>query len=369
MKIVQVQAIAVAVPLRGTFQIASGAIPSGRNVIIRCRTDTGVEGLGEASPVAATDADTQRSIVDIVTREFEPRLLGKDPLDLPTLLATVQTAVPGNQCAKAGMDIALHDLAGKVLGLPVYQMLGGLFRREIALPEADIWLDTPENMAACARTAYEAGVRNFEIKIGVSPAMDYERVQAVRRAVGPQARIRADCNEGYDAANALRSLRKLEAFDLEYIEQPLPRWDCEGMARLAAALDTPICADQAAYTTHDVFRLLSMAAADLICIKIPKSGLAGAQTIHATCEAAGVRCTLGSMLPLGIGAAAIHHFALHARNVDIECSGVYGSPLDYYQDDLVHGSMVGKDGVIRACDAPGLGVRLDEAKLERYSVQ
>jgi L-alanine-DL-glutamate epimerase-like enolase superfamily enzyme len=369
MKITGIETIAVRIPLRRTYEIASGSIPAGRNVIIRIATDQGVEGLGEASPIASTDADTQRSIVDVIANQIAPRLIGQDPRDLPRLLAAVHAAIPGNYCAKAGIDIGLHDLAGKLLGVPVYQVLGGRFHRQIDMLEADIWIDTPEKMAQTARAAFDKGVRAFEIKIGTSPTLDVERVRAVRAAVGEQAKLRVDCNEGYAAGTAFKALRQMEAFDLEYIEQPLPRWDFEGMARLAAALDTPICADQGAYTPHDVFRLLSMAAADLICIKIPKSGLSGALAIHAICEAAGVKCTLGSMLPLGIGAAAIHHFGIHARNVDMHSSGIYGNPLEYFMDDVVTACTMDADGVLRLSDSPGLGVALDEAKLKQYAIQ
>jgi len=123
-------------------------------------------------------------------------------------------------------------------------------------------------------------------------------------------------------------------------------------------LDTPICADQGAYTPHDVFNLLAIGGADLICIKVAKSGLLRASQIHATARSAGVKCTLGSMLPLGIGAAAIHHFALSAPGVDVALSGVYGGALDYFTDDLVT-----PDSDV------GLGVTIDEAKLSRYAVR
>lgn len=368
MKITRIEAVPVRIPFRRTYEIASGSIPAGQNVIIRIFTDQGPTGLGEASPIASTDADTQRSIVEAVTNRIAARLIGKDPLELPRLLAAVQGSMPGNHCAKAGVDIGLHDLAGRILGVPVYQLLGGRFHSQIDMQEADIWIDTPANMASAAADAFARGVRAFEIKIGTSPSLDVERVRAVREAVGSGAKLRVDCNEGYAAGTALKALRKMEAFDLEYMEQPLPRWDFEGMAQLAACLDTPICADQAAYTPHDVFRLLAMAAADLVCIKIPKSGLQGAQAIHAICEAAGVKCTLGSMLPLGIGAAAIHHFGVHARNVDLQMSGIYGNALDYFLDDIVTASTIDADGVVRLADAPGLGVTLDEEKLGRYAI-
>lgn len=161
-------------------------------------------------------------------------------------------------------------------------------------------------------------------------------------------------------------LRAMERFDLDYIEQPVARWDVAGVARLAAALDTPICADQCAYTTHDVLRLLAAGAADLVCIKVAKSGLSGAAAISTICESVGVHCTLGSMLPLGVGAAAFHHFALHARNVDVELGGVYGSAKDYFVDDLTIGRS--DSGAIRANNLPGLGVELDEDKVRYYAV-
>ena len=366
MKITSVETIALTVPLLRPAVIASGSANTGFHVLIRIHTDAGIVGIGEASPIASTDADTPGSIIEVVSKRIAPRLVGYDPRRLQDCLALIHTAIPGNQCAKAGVDIALHDLVGKALGVPVYQLLGGRSRNEINVIETDIWIDTPEVMAAMAKEAAGRGVSAFEIKIGKEPEVDFKRVEAIRKAVGPAARLRIDCNEGYAAGTGLRTLRAMEALDLVYIEQPVPRWDIDGMRRLAEALDTPICADQSAYTPQDVMRLLSCGAADLICIKIPKSGLAHASTINAISETAGVRCTLGSMLPLGIGAAAIHHFAVAMRNVDVEMGGVYGSPLDYFVDDIVRSSTVAADGAIRLSDAPGLGVAGDEEQIARY---
>lgn len=358
MKIRRIETIPVAVPLRRPMNIASGAVPAGNHVLVRVHTEEGLVGLGEASPVASTDADTQRTIVAVIADRIAPRLVGRDARQLAWLVDEMDRAVPGNHCAKAGVDLALHDLLARSLGVPVTQLLGGRCREAIDTQEADIWIDTPEAMAASAAEAAARGVTAFEIKIGTDPRLDVERVRAVRAAVGAAARLRVDCNEGYDAGTALKPLRAMEAFDLDYIEQPLPRWDWRGMARLAEALDTPICADQGAYTPHDVFNLLAMGAADLICIKVAKSGLARAAQIHATCRSAGVRCTLGSMLPLGVGAAAIQQFALSSPGVDVALSGVYGSALDYFTDDIVTTDPTGL----------GLGVRLDEDKLRRYAV-
>ena len=356
MKITRVETIPVAVPLLRPMNIASGAVAAGNHVLIRVHTDQGVTGIGEASPVASTDADTQRSIVAVIADRIAPRLVGQDPRRLAWLVDEMDRAVPGNHCAKAGVDLALHDLTGRLLEVPVVQLLGGRCRERIDTLEADLWIDAPEAMARAAAEAASRGVTAFEIKIGTDPALDVERVRAVREAVGSGARLRVDCNEGYDAGTALKPLRAMEAFGLDYIEQPLPRWDFRGMARLAQALDTPICADQSAYTPHDVFNLLAMGAADLVCIKVAKSGLARAAQIHAACRCAGVRCTLGSMLPLGVGAAAIQQFALASAGVAVELSGVYGSALDYFADDICV-----PDG------SAGLGVRLDEKKLRRYA--
>ena len=357
MKIRRIETIPVAVPLLRPMKIASGKVPAGNHVVIRVHTDEGLVGIGEASPVASTDADTQRSIVSVIADRIAPRLVGRDPRELTLLADEMDRAVPGHHCAKAGVDIALHDLVGKALGVPVVQLLGGRCRDDVDTQEADIWIDTPDAMARAAADAAARGVQAFEVKIGTDRVVDVDRVRAVREAIGPRARLRVDCNEGYDAGTALKPLRAMERFDLDYIEQPLPRWDFQGMARLASALDTPICADQGAYTPHDVFNLLAIGGADLICIKVAKSGLTRAAQIHATCRSAGVRCTLGSMLPLGVGGAAIRQFALAAPGVHVQMCGVYGSALDYFADDIA----IAEPGV------PGLGVRLDEDKLRRYA--
>lgn len=356
----------LSIPLKADLQIASGSMKAGRHVLVRIVTNEGVYGWGEASPISATDGETQASISACLSGPIQAVLKGANPLDLGSLVDRISHSVPMNYCAKVAAEMALHDLSGKILGIPVYQLLGGRRHDEISIKEADLWIDTPGNMAAAAERLAAEGIMNFEVKIGTDPAVDVERIRAVRNALGHSAKLRVDCNEGYAADMALKALRKMEEFDLAYIEQPVVRWNLAAMASITRALDTPICADQSAYTPHDAFRIIVSAAANLICIKVPRTGLLGSRAIAETCQAAGLRCTLGSMLPLGVGTAALHHFAIHAPNIDLQACGLYGSPLDYYVDDVVAKPSVDSDGVIRLEAVAGLGIDVDASKLSRY---
>lgn len=366
-KITAIDVTPVTIALARPFTLSAGTVTHGNHVLVEIHTDAGITGLGEGAPIGATDGETQASMTDVLRNRIAPMLIGRDPRRISDIITAMDRGVIDNLCAKAAIDLALHDLLGKALGCPVYQLLGGRCRDEITVLETDIGIASPEESARAAKEAKARGIGAYEVKIGKDPERDIAAVRLIREAIGPDAKIRIDANEGYNRSTALKILRAMEAADLSYIEQPLPRWDVPGMAMLAAALDTPICADQGAYTIHDVHKLIKADAADIVCIKIARSGLYKARIIAATCQAAGIRCTMGSMMPIGIGVAAIHHFAMSNPNVDVELGGVHGSTREFLGDDIIHGSTQDEDGGIRLSDAPGFGVSLDRDKVKQYA--
>lgn len=367
MKITNITAIPMGVPVSNPINLAYGALSIGAHIVVKIETDEGITGYGETSPTRGWYPETQESTITYF-QMLTPILVGKNPLDIGRLVADMDKVQEG-WCAKAALDLALHDLAGKILGIPAYQLLGGSFYDELSVLEMDLSIQGLDETAKAARDGWEAGARSFEIKMGLDPVMDVERVRVVREAVGPAAKLRADMNEGYNLATAKVVLAKLEPFGLEYVEQPLPAWNKHGMAELARQVRIPLCADQSAYTPQDVGDIIKMGAADYICIKVARGGLWKSRSIASLCDIYGISCTLGSMLPLGIGARAIHHFAKATKNVALDICGSYGSPLDFYAVDILKNPIEVRDGVIQVPDKPGLGVEVDEEMVNKYAIK
>ena len=359
MKIVDVVTQAVNIPYLKPWVISGGPTSVAANVIVKIYDDDNHVGVGEAAPVPAYSYETQQTVMHIINDFLKPVLLGRDPRDLESLNESMDRAIQGHPFAKAAVDLALHDLVAKSLGIPVYQMLGGCYRKQVPII-AGIGLGSTEDRVKETLAFVEQGYQEIKLKIGKDPNLDLEQVGAVRAAVGPEIRIRVDVNQGYRSAYALPVLKKLEKFDLVYIEQPLPTWDIAGIAQLARALDTPIMADESAFSPEGVLTLIRYGAVDMINIKIMKSGLRKSKAIAAIAEAAGLSCMVGSMVELGIGTAAGIHFACATRSVTHACEMI--GPLMLESDVLVGEpfSTVPEDHAWCLPDGPGWGVTLKE---------
>lgn len=354
-----VEASPLAVPFIRPFATASGPRDRGEHVIIHITAEDGTEGWGEASPVSTIYDETQGGVVAAVRGKLGPALIGLPADDLNLALDRLERALPGNRIAKAGVDLALHDLWGKRLGRPLVELWGGRRARDEPALEHDVSLDAPEAMAREAADAAARGVAVFELKVGGAPDEDLRRIKAVREATGPSARLRIDANEGWSRADAARILSALSPNDIDYVEQPLARHDVAGLAELRRRFPLPVCADQSVYDAPSLAAVLTAGAADLVCLKPSRYGLAMARRLAATAGAFGTPCVLGSMLPLGIGAAALHRFAVSAENIALARSGLYADPRDFHVDDVVATSDPA---------APGLGIEIDLAKLDRWRV-
>jgi len=369
MKITKMTVYPLATPVCDKpYDVAYGSMTVGTHVVVKIETDEGIVGWGETSPHSNFYPETQETTVAALRDYFATMLVGKDPFDVAGIIAEMDRWVMEQWCAKAAVDLALHDIMGKALGVPAYKLIGGAYRKKLDSVEYDLSINTLEKTAKEAREQWELGVRSFEIKMGLDLNSDVERVRVVREELGDGAMLRVDMNEGYDIATAKQFAARTESYNLQFMEQPLPKWNKLGMAELRTTTNIPVCADQSAYTPYDVAELLAIKAMDYCCIKIGRSGFYRGRTIASMCESFGIRNTLGHMMTLGIGTRAIHHFTMATKNVALETSGVYGSPFDYFKVDILKEPIVVKNGVIEVPDKPGLGVEVDEEMLKKLTI-
>ncbi|HOO88627.1 MAG TPA: dipeptide epimerase, partial [Synergistales bacterium] len=279
------------------------------NVVV-VETEEGVCGYGEAPPTAVITGDTNGAIRGAVEERLRPLLSGRETDDLNSLLDIVDTALVHNASAKAAVDIALHDLWGKTLGRPLYELLGGT-AREVET-DYTISVNAPETMVKDSLEAVADGYSALKIKVGTDFHLDMQRLEEIRAAVGKHVLLRVDANQGWTPKEAIRTIRFLEdkGLDIELVEQPVKAHDFEGLKMVTDSVDTLILADESVFSVRDAFTVLSMRAADLINIKLMKTGgIRNAVAICGMARACGVECMIGAMMETKISVSAACHLA------------------------------------------------------------
>ncbi len=358
-RVKRLEAFLVVVPLKKTWEISLYRTEVRNHAVVEVETESGLIGLGEVSPAPAFMGEDGRYIVDIINHLLAPQLIGLNVFDLEALHLRMDRTLHGNGAAKASIDIAFHDLIGKILDLPACSILGGKVREEVPLSWV-VGIQSMEGAVEEAQYYVSKGIRTIKVKIGSDPEKDVKTIGLLREKLGDEIRIRVDANQGYRADQAIRVLRRMEVFNLESIEQPVPSYDIEGMKMVAEALDTPIMADESIFDLHQAFRVISEHAADIINIKVGKvGGLLPSKKIAALAQAANIPCTIGSNLELGIGTSASLHFALSTPSVLYPCDLAIGPFL--HEEDIIDPSFELVEGRINAREKPGLGVELKKA--------
>ncbi len=344
MRITRVEAIPVRVPLKPgmTTKTAHGDHVTSDYVIVRVHTDGGIVGLGEATVAALWSGETSTSCAAAIHDRIGPGLLGADPTRITALRKQMDFLIKLNPFTKAAVEMALWDIAGKALGVPVYQLLGGKVRDVIPTKMMIGAFDLPR-VRSLAEQFLNWGIRCLKVKVGIDLAGDVARVQAVRELAGPEIPITIDANCGWNVTTARRALEQLRRFNLLVAEQPIAPGDVEALAYLRTVGGIPIMADESVFTLADAWNVLRAHAAD-------------------------VACHVGSNLELGIGSAAMLHLACAVPNID---SATYPADIlgpHYHESDLLAEPLALQPDGARVPDGPGLGVVLDEEQLSRYRV-
>jgi len=370
MKISGIETIPVRVPIREQLAIRGkgGYHSTSPFLLVKVRTDAGLTGFGEVSCTPRWSGEDQVTAAHFIHSIFQPLLSGKDPLDIGANTQLMRGALFGHPFTKAAIEMALWDLLGKAAGLPVYRLLGGK-RRDFVPIKWSISGVAPDKAAGIAGWAVEKGFRTMKVKVGIDREQDIERVRAVRAAVGPDVRLGIDANGAWKPRTAIEMVGRLAEFGIYFVEQPVPPGDVAWMSEVRDAIHLPIVADESLYTAQDALSLIRAGAADVFSIYVGKAGgIATGANISAMAEAAGLACTLGSNLEMGIGSAAMLHLAIATSGLvegQFPCDII--GPL-FYEDELLREPLAIHGGEARVPEGPGLGVELNEEKVERYAV-
>ncbi|MEZ5659189.1 MAG: enolase C-terminal domain-like protein [Burkholderiaceae bacterium] len=378
MKIVRVECVPVSTPMKKPMVMPNTRITRIDSVVLKLTCDDGTVGFSDSGDTSSWyRGEMQGTIISMICDVIAPRiLLGEDPRRIEKIVGLMDLLVRDNNQAKATVDFALHDLKGKLLGVPVYELLGGRTVEGARLG----WVLSAGNAEMVSKEAAEAkrqGMALLKMKIGHGTlADDIEMVRAVRETVGPDVRLTIDANGFWTYEQALSTIRKLDACELDLIEQPLPHWDIEGMARLRAQVRTPIYADESAQELHHIKEIIDRRAADGLFIKLQKAGgLLKSQRWLTMARLSGLPVMCGCMIGSGLE---------HSPSAHLWVSNQWAS--QYLNESIgpltIHGVWESKDipagadialnvprfeaGYTYPNEGPGLGIELNEAFLEMH---
>lgn len=357
-KISNVRIRPLVLPLKQPYHWSYGIRETFPVNLIEIEADNGVVGIGEC-----TVAPDQGGTAAILKR-LAGHLVGHSPFDVAPLISRIfhqEYLGHGANIMRAanqmfsGIDMAMWDLQGKLTERPVHQLLGGAHRKAVGYFYF-LQGETADELAKDAAIGHANGERVFYLKVGRGEKLDLEITAAVRREI-KDARLRLDANEAWSVHDAINMCRKLEKFDIEFIEQPTVSWSIPAMAHVRESVGIPIVADQSAFTLYDVYEICRQRAADMICIG-PREigGIQPMMKAAAVAEAAGLKICIHSSFTTGITTCAEHHIALAIPNLDD------GNQIMWQlvQKDIVASpNLAPKDGWIDAFKRPGLGFELN----------
>lgn len=365
MRITEINTYRMQVPLKVPFRTALRTVENLESIVVEVLTDSGHIGRGEAPATAVITGDTLPSIAWAIEGVIGPAVIGRDIMELEELMHWIQTGMVHNSSAKAALDMAVYDLFAQNLHVPLWKLLGG-YRSKFET-DMTISVNPVEQMIEDSLRAVAEGYRVLKVKVGKDWEEDIQRVAQIHYELPSSVRLRIDANQGWSAKTAVRVIRNLEeqGIKMEFVEQPVPAMDLEGLRYVTEQVHTPILADEAVFSVRDAAELIRMRAADLLNIKLMKTGgLYNALTICNLAEAHGISCMIGCMLEGGIAATAAAHLAGGKSNIgyaDLD------GPILGKTNPVVGGASF--DGpMIRLSEEPGLGI-MEVRDLRRIHIQ
>jgi cis-L-3-hydroxyproline dehydratase len=342
----------------GEYVMSGGrAAATQTGTLVRLRTDEGLAGWGEITPLGATYLPGYADGVRTDLRFLAPHLIGQDPTNIARVGRAMDAALLGHQYAKSAVDIACWDLLGQSLDRPIAALLGGVLQDEFPIYEA-VPLGSPESMAAFVTRRREAGLDRFQLKVGNDPAEDVARTRATVEAGSGSTIIIADANGGWNLLDARRALNGLADLPV-YVEQPCRTTaDC---ALAAAHSALPLVLDESIVTAADVFAAKHEAGAASINIKLSRvGGLTAAARMRDLMQELSLLVSVEDMWGGDVITAAVSHVAASTRPESLLMTSFF--------NDWTDGHVAGyhprsHDGRGSAPTGPGLGIQVDAGRL------
>jgi muconate cycloisomerase len=359
----RVDVIPVGLPLHKPVAMAGVTVSRALNILVRIEAADGTVGWGEAASAPTMTGDTLDGLVAAVRDHLAPLLLGEDAWMRPALCRKLKHALLGNTGAHSAIEMALLDLLGRSSGLPAVDLIGGAVRTAVA----PMWLlgnATPEQDIAEAHAKRAQGFDFFKLKIGTKPVeTEITSTLALRRALGPATPLCADANCGLTPAAARRYVEGVREAGLLFVEQPLAHDDLGALARLTRIAAMPVGADEGIHSLADIEAHARCGAGGVSLKLIKLGGMSAAVEAAHMCKRLGLAVNVAAKIAeSSIASAATIHLACAAPAVD------WGVSLThfYLAGNVAKNVLAIRDGVVALPTAPGLGVEVDEAQVERF---
>lgn len=356
MKITDVKMEKFFIEMTEPFKVAFTEVTHSVSLLIKVETDEGVCGYGEAAPFAPVTGETVDGCAQVLSM-FRTGLIGMNPLDIEKIHVMMDGLVHGNGSAKCAVDIALHDIMGKVMGQPLYRVLGG-YQSQVQ-NDLTIGIAQPEKMAETAVDYVKnKGYGILKIKAGINVEEDLRALNLIRQAVGPKVRLRVDANQGYTVSQAIYAIEGMKKVGVEAVEQCLPDWDMDGAAELKSKVSgIQLMLDEFIHTVKDAARACRMGAADCFNIKLMKcGGLYRGGQICTLAENFGITCMVGCMMETKIAITAGLSLVASRKNItEADCDSFL-----YYKDadNGMPGGFTREGDQFKLSEEPGLGLQI-----------
>ena len=375
MKITNIQAFPIEFPLDEPALDATGIWPTWNTVIVKITAEDGTFGYGEIGPIHGGGIPIFKAMVD---HKLKAMIMGESVFDRARLFEKMLGKGTSSYAlgqkgaivtAIAGIDIALYDLVGKILKTPVYNLLGGRVFDKIPAYASGFFGKsgrplTPKECGDEAKSYADQGFKGIKMKVGFGEKQDLLNLEAVRKALGPELGIMVDANQSFSYHSVMKISRELAAFDLTFIEEPLPINDLDSMAALTTSIEVPVAAGENYYTRYEFREVMLKRAVNIIQPDVIHAG-GLTETARVVAMAESMNIPLAPHIHATVGVSAAIHLMTAATNTlaaeYITTGGSYKLRLEMCGD-----TFLAEDGWIRANDEPGLGIHINEEVFEKY---
>jgi len=365
MKIANLETIPFRIPLKKVTEWAKGKQDAAEHVLVKIYTDEGIIGIAEAPPRPTIYGESTESIKFAIDRWFAPMIIGMSPFDIEKIWNRLDT-IAWNPTAKGAIDIALHDIIGKVLHLPCYQLFG-YWTNKIRLSWC-VNLNPIKEMVEEGKQMIESyGFKALKLKVGMDPKKDIEMVRTMRKELGDEILIYVDANQGYDPFTAVSTIREMMEYHIAFVEEPCAVWDKKGRKMVSEKLDIPLMGDESCFTPIDVMREIELGSLRIVSIKTARTGFTLSKKIIHLCEQAGIRNLHGMQGDTSVGSLASAHLCAGFKNTNF----YYPSEICFFlqlTDDFLKKPIMIKDGYLHLTEEPGLGIVMDDKKFEKFKI-
>ena len=355
MQISRIEVYKSPIKLKKPFVISLGTFEYAENIVVVIRSDDGLVGFGECSPFMPINGESMETCF-VVANYLGKALIGKNHLNIVGCSEEMDRIIFGNSSIKSAFDMALYDIASQNAGLPLYAFLGGKNNKAL-VTDYTVSIGAPEQMALDAQEIKDRGFQVIKVKLGEDAEKDIHSIKTIRAQIGDEIPLRLDANQGWDTQSAIQVLNELVPYNIQFCEEPIPRWNFMELSEVRKRSPIMIMADESCCDHHDAERLIGLKASDAFNIKLGKSsGIYKAQKIIRLAEQANIQLQIGGFLESRIGFTASAHLALTSDNVKF-CD--FDTPLMFCEDPVIGGIRYDGNGVVTVPETPGLGASMN----------